>query len=150
MGTLKQIVDKLNQIASSSPLFHTFGDGNPWEITAAERKYPMIWVDTDMNMHNISDSFIKFNIVVWFMDRVNADESNELQIKSDTFESALDYIKILKDNLSILKFDIKDQDIVAQTFTEFYDDNLSGTKVSFSITRKGAGSSCNSKNQFSV
>ena len=80
---------------------------------------------------------------IWFVDLVFDDESNELSIKSDTLETAIDFVKFLKQNTDSLDFYIKDGNWQALSFSEKWNDKVSGCKLTVQLTLKGAGSSCN-------
>lgn len=149
MKTLKNVVESLNSIVQSNVLYNTFGEGQVFEIDGeVDIEYPMIWVDCETNTHNILNSSVVFNIDIWFIDLVNDDEKNEINIKSDTMESAIDLVKFLKDNFNDLGFYVVDGQYVAQSFTEKWNDKVSGTKLTLPITIKGSGSSC--KNIFTL
>ena len=149
MATLKEIVNKIKDIVTSNPLYNSTGDGNIWEVDGnINIKYPLIWLDYETNPHIINNGSVTINMDIWFVDLVFADESNELQIKSDTLESAVDFVKFLKQNTDSLNFYIKDGNWNALSFSEKWNDKVSGCKLSIQITSKGAGSTCN--NIFSI
>jgi hypothetical protein len=99
MKTLKQIITRLNQIVSTNELYKSFGEGNIWEMDTKQQKYPAIWVDAETNAHLINNSSVIYNIDIWFIDLVYNDESNELNIKSDTMQSAIDLTVFLKEKV---------------------------------------------------
>lgn len=144
MTTLKEIVNKIKEIVNTNPLYNSVGDGNIWEIDGnTDIQYPLIWLDYETTPHIINNGSITINMDIWFVDLVFDDESNELQIKSDTLESAVDFVKFLKNNSNTLDFYIKDGNWNALSFSEKWNDKVSGCKLTVQLTLKGAGSTCN-------
>lgn len=149
MATLKTIVETLTTIINNNPIYNQVGDGNIWEVDGnTDIKYPLVWLDYETVPHTINNSSVTINMDIWFVDLVFDDESNELQIKSDTLESAIDLVMFLKENYDSLGFYIMDGNWSAQTFSEKWNDKVSGTKLSVKLTIKGAGSQC--KNIYSL
>ena len=142
MNSLEKIVDKIEEIIDNNLIYNSFGEGNIWELEGNTNiSYPMVWLDADTIPHNIQEGMITYNFDVYFLDLVDADESNELRIKSDTMRSAIDFVKYLKTIQE--DFYIQDDKTVnAQVFTEQWNDKLSGTKLTIAIDSRGSGDSC--------
>lgn len=146
---LKEVVNKIKEIVDASPIYKEFGEGQIFEIDGKTNQYPVVWLDSEVTPHNITSSSVQLNFDIWFIDLVYSDESNELQIKSDTLDSAIDFVRVLKDSYESLSFYATDNNtFTAQTFTEKWNDSVAGTKLSIQINLPGAGSIC--KNIFSV
>lgn len=143
MSTLKNVIEKLKDIGNSNPIYNQVGDGQIWEVDGnSDIKYPLMWYDYETTPHLINNQTVTLNMDIWFVDLVFDDESNELQIKSDTLESAIDFVKFIKENYDSLDFYVKDGNWSALSFSEKWNDKVSGCKLSLEITLKGAGSSC--------
>jgi hypothetical protein len=142
MKTLKHVVTTLKDILSTNELFNECREGNIWEFDTKTVKYPVTWIDVESNPHSIQKSSIQYTFDIYFIDLVYNDESNELNIKSDTMEAAIDFSMFLKNNLEALDFYVMDNFYSAQSFTEQWTDKVSGTKLTINITIKGAGSIC--------
>lgn len=146
MSNLKEVINELNIIVQSNPLYNSFSEGNIWEIDGkVDIEYPMVWVDAEQNPHNILLGSVEYIVDIYFIDLVYNDSSNELNIKSDTMETAIDLVRFLKEQTE-LSFYVKDNQYVAQVFTEKFNDTVSGTKLTLTLTVKGSGSKC--KNVF--
>jgi len=143
MATLKEVINKINEIVSNNPIYNQFGDGNIWEVDGnSDIQYPLVWVDYETIPHNIADQSITLNVDIWFVDLVFDDESNELDIKSNTLETAIDFTKYLKENYNNLDFYVREGTSQALSFSEKWNDKVAGTKLTLPITIKGAGSRC--------
>lgn len=142
MATLKSVIEKIQEIVSTNAIYKTFGNGDLWEIDSKTLNYPVIWVNDQTSPHSINKSSIDLKLDILFFDKVYSDESNELQIKSDTLESAIDFVNFLKNNFNELDFYIKEGNSSVINFTEKWNDKVSGCVLSIIITLKGAGSTC--------
>lgn len=148
MSSLKTVVNTIKSIVESNPIYNQFGDGNIWEVDGNSNiSYPLTWIDYETTPHVINNHYVTVNMDIYFVDLVLKDESNELDIKSDTLESAIDFVKFLSSSKD-LGFTVLNGSYVTQTFSERWNDQVAGNKLSISLTIKGAGSKC--KNIYSV
>lgn len=145
---LKDIVNRIGEIVASNPIYNYFGEGSAWEIDSKTIQYPAIWIDAENTPHNLYNNVKKLNIQIYFFDLVEKDEDNELQIKSDTLETANDFVNFLMENRDDLDFYVEDGNFSAQCFTEKFNDEVSGCVLSLTITTSSQGTIC--KNIFSL
>lgn len=143
MATLKSVIEQIQSIVGTNPLYKSVGEGNIWEFDTKTNVFPAIWIDAETNIHQINNGSVVFIIDVYFIDLVYNDEVNELVIKSDTFESAQDFVVFLQNNFNNLDFYVKDGNYSAQVFSEKWTDKVSGTKLTLNVTLKNKSNNCN-------
>ena len=143
MKNLKSVINQIKSIVSTNQLYKSCGEGNIWEFDTKTNIYPAIWIDAETNLHQINNGSVVIILDIYFIDLVYSDEVNELSIKSDTLESAVDFTTFLQNNFSELNFYVKDGSYTAQVFSEKWTYKVAGTKLTLNVTLKGSGSNCN-------
>lgn len=135
-----QVYDRIKTIVNSHAQVNTFGQGDLWEIAASGTvNYPVFWAVTQGSEIRKGEIGYKFQFVV--MDLVQTGEGNELDVLSDTHQ-------ILTDVLSELKWgdyagiDLKVDSFSTQSFTERFDDQVSGWSCDVIIWTEHNWNSC--------
>lgn len=147
--TYFQVIDKLEEIGERA--MNEVFTGDVWEVEASERKYPLMVIDPHLKTHTYRNGVYNLRIDVYCVDLVYDDESNERYVLSDMTSNLIDYINILRDNESEFGFIInKDQGEVInfQSFTEKWDDKVSGVRAELNVLIPDGGDTC--ENIFNV
>jgi len=139
--TFYQVLTEIQDIALSGVNECFIGD--PWEVEATARKYPLCVLDANLKPHLYTNGMRKYKIDVYFVDVVKGDESNELNILSDMMEVGLAFLDYLKEQ-EIYYW--SKGDVNFYSFTEKWDDKVSGIKIELEIIVEDDGNPC--KNVF--
>lgn len=138
--TLKVLNSIFEDIATNHALINAYGLGDPWEITAETvQYYPLFWVEVLPG--TFGSNLITYNFRLMVCDLVHKDESNELDVQSDTIQVLWDIVKLLKDNYEDFFFDLSTSN-TATPFTEEFDDEVTGWYLDISITVPRIFGSC--------
>jgi|AntAceMinimDraft_16_1070373.scaffolds.fasta_scaffold06751_3 hypothetical protein len=143
--TTYQVLNKMSEIALSGVNECFIGDA--WEIEAVARKYPLMVLDNNLKNHTWQAGVINMRLDIYIMDLVNADESNELEVLSDMTNVGIQYVNHLTDHLPDYNFYIRknnQQTITFQTFTEKFDDKVSGVRFEVTVSIPDDGNQCES------
>ena len=142
--TYNQIIKEFQDFATAHRQINEFKSGDLWELTQkeslAELNYPMLFVQD--SPANVGEGFItnSFNILV--MDKAN-EGTVETEVKSDTLLILLDTIayfeKLYTDNWKFVSIE-KTGSI--SSFTERFDDTLTGWTMSISLKQPLAYDEC--------
>jgi hypothetical protein len=146
MQTYNQIITALSGIASAHKQIKQFGAGDEWELvlnskTYMEYQYPILWV-VDQPA-TVDGTVVTTNFRLIVADRVLKGESNERDVKSDTFQIALDVMAQLYDITQGQGYVWQlVRNTQLQPFTEKYDDILSGWAFDIQLQQSYNWSSC--------
>ena len=142
--TYNQIIKQFEDFATAHRQINEFHTGDLWELTQkeslAELNYPMLFVQD--SPASVGDGFITnaFNILV--MDKAN-EGTIETEVKSDTLLTLLDVLayfdKLYTDNW---KFVSLQKNGSVSSFTERFDDTLTGWTMSIQFTQPIAYDEC--------
>lgn len=140
MKTYNNIYDRIKTICADHAQINTFGEGDLWELaTSGTINYPVFWCVTKNSVIKRGEIGYGFQFVV--MDMVAKDETNERDVLSDT-------LQILTDVLAELKMgeydgiDIRWSDLTAESFTERFDEEVSGWALDITIWTDFNWNSC--------
>lgn len=154
MGSLKNTINKIEEIINSNVLINTFGEGDVWDIIGNTNiKYPLVWLDAQSLQHTIGIGSVIYGFDIWFLDLIDKDVDTTLQVKSDQMEVAIDFTRALKSNYRKLDFEILEESVIGSTVTEQVGENptpdiVAGFKLTLNVLVKGSGSEC--KNIFNI
>jgi hypothetical protein len=111
--TIKDIINKMNQVAIIDPRINGFGFGPEYDLVGYDIKYPYMYIISDQ-IHNVNFTdenkyrSIELNFIIRIGDRVNdqinvydaiAENSNNgLDNISDTFNILIDVINVISEN----------------------------------------------------
>lgn len=128
--TLNQVVQTIKEIAEAHEQINTVYFGNlPYFLShGSDNKYPAMFYD--LTGSNISGNTLTLNFSLYFMDRMLAEQTNELEVQSDQLSIAQDIIAQLKWNE--FEFDVQSS-ISIQFFQEDTPDLLAGVKADVSL-----------------
>lgn len=142
-----QVLEKMKEIALSGGAIKEVGIFDVWEVEAVARKYPLMVIDPHLKNHTYQNGIFKIKADVYMVDLVLDDESNELEVLSDMTGYMIQYINYLRDKDEQYGFYIRKDlnDVISlQTFTEKWDDSVSGVKAELTISVLDDGSLCKS------
>ena len=138
--TFTNIYDTIKTIASNHRQINTFGEGDTWEIaTSGTTNYPMFWAVPQGSMLQKGQVGYKFQFIV--MDLVQTGEGNEIAVLSDTHQTLTDVLSKLKWG-GYSGIDIRVETFDTQSFTEKFDDMVSGWSVDVTIWTEYNWNSC--------
>lgn len=148
-NTLNQLIAALKSIATRHKQINSFGVGDAWEVGATnELVHPVLWVnpvtaDMPKTENGYSSYTVDFNITLF--DLVNKDETNENEVLSDTFGMIRDIVNEFNTHPDYIdsEFNIIN-DLSFESFTERYDEEVSGWEVTFSLESPNRRSFCSS------
>jgi len=141
--TYYQVLTKMSEIALSGVSECFIGD--VWEVEAVARKYPLLVIDPHLKNHTYQNGLFKLRLDLYMVDLVLDDESNELEVLSNMTGYMIQYLNYLRDHLEDYGFYFrKDLNTVInlQTFTEKWDDSVSGVKAEIDIMVPDDGNLC--------
>jgi hypothetical protein len=138
--SLVQIVDQLEQIATDHAQINSFAFGDVWEMSSEvkTRDYPIMFVEHPGGSTSSSGSTraksVGINFNIYFMDLVDKDEANELDVLSDQLRTAFDVRALLNrlDDTTDLG-PLTTSSASWTTFTESEPDELAGVQLSITI-----------------
>lgn len=142
MKTLNQIKNILETIATNHKQINSFGFGDIWEYDIKKFTHPIMWRELKGASVDASVKRITINFSFWFMDLVNKDERNELDVLSDQLLIATDVISTLGLPEYDDDFIISEQSNM-ENFTEKEDTEVSGWKVDVSFQIPFLQDTCN-------
>lgn len=138
MLTLNQIKRKLEQLREAHPQLKAFYFGDPWEIKPSIR-YPLMVAALQPGALSLRNNSTKLMLI--FADRVNPDESNEAEVLSDTQLYALDIYAQLFEYFSDNGIELS-RDAPFSSFTEAWDDMVSGWQMEITINQFYSRDTC--------
>ena len=148
VSTYSNIVSLFKDIADRHYQINTFGVGSPWEIGAKEVMYPLLWVQpvtADMVKSEANDRYVTIEIVmnVKCLDLVHKDESNEVDVESDTFQILTDVINEFNDHPFYQRSNMRlIDDISFTSLDEYSDDQTDGWECEIRIRMRNINSFC--------
>lgn len=132
MKTLNQIKSILETIATNHKQINSFGFGDIWEYTLNSETHGVMWASIANTTADLKAKEVRLGLTLWFMDLVNKDERNELEVLSDQLLVATDVISLLDSPANNESFFV-DPSVNMEHFTEKEDTEVSGWKVDLSL-----------------
>ena len=148
--TYNNALETLKCLGTQHRQIETVSNGDLFDIDMeASGLYPLMHVI--INDANVSLSEQKFNFRVLIMDLVEPDLSNEDEVISDTYQTMIDIIALLKHGEILYGYDAAageeqryfvDNDFLISPFTERFTNNVSGWVCDISIIVESVLDSC--------
>lgn len=149
MLTYERIIKESSDFVSSHDQINSFGNGDLWEVIERNKfqdfVYPLLWLQDGTS--SIQDKLITFNFNVLAIDQVLNGEVNENYVKSSMHQLLLDYLAYFDQTFltdvdgNRIKFKIT-RTASLTSFTERFDDELTGWNMSVSFTTPFTYSKC--------
>ena len=128
--TLYEVVNSFLKIAESMPNINYVGQGDIYSLsTLPNLNYGVFYV-TQVN-HQQSENTIKYNLTLYYVDRLKADKSNKLQIQSNGIATLGNIINVfsMKNDEADVQYDIQ-----YTTFLQRFADDCSGVFCNVTVT----------------
>jgi|SRR6478609_3710903 len=120
MSSLKYIVESLQTICANNISIEEFDFGSDFDVSVGTRQYPQVYAEIQPSAIEDKSVSLSFNIVV--SDRLELDNSNEL----DVLSSMLDIVMDLRANLTALNSE-KIKVSLSSTITPFTESSTDNT-----------------------
>ena len=87
--TLKQVIDKFNEIALKQPTISTILPGGDIYALNKERdiKFGVFCLTQGTHSTDLSNGFSTYNFFLYYVDRLQSNESNKIEIQSTALET---------------------------------------------------------------
>ena len=150
MLTYQRIIKESENFANLHNQINSFGNGDLWEVIERNKLqdfvYPLLWLQDGAS--SVQDKLLTFNFNVLAVDQVLNGEVNENFVKSSMHQILLDYLayfdrtKLTDINGNSIKFKLT-RTSTFQSFTERFDDILTGWNMSVTFTTPFIYDKCN-------
>ena len=142
MQTLNQLIQKLNDFATSHQQVNSFGFGDLWEIEASGAKDAVVmWANVTNGNIDIAGKQATIDFRICIMDLVKKDESNENEVLSDCYLIAMDLVAYLNNNPNWDNYTIA-SNVPMTPFTERFDNDWSGWIVDITLQNRFVSDYC--------
>jgi len=150
MLSYEKIILESQAFADSHEQINEFGNGDLWEVVEKDKLqdfvYPLLWLQD--NGSQVNERSVTFSFNVLAMDQVRNGEVNENYVKSSMHQILLDYLAYWEQTTltdidgNRIKFDLQ-RSASFQSFTERFDDVLTGWTMSVTFTTPFKYNKCN-------
>lgn len=114
--TYKQIVETFRDICDRHKMVNTFVNNHPLEINESNPIFPVVAVYPGLTP--VYKNSMKLKLKFFVMDQLNDDESNEVEILSDTLQISKDFFDELVENEELYGFTLDMTNLVGEPFAE--------------------------------
>jgi len=129
--TLNQVLNILRTICSNHAQINSFIFGQISEISASEQeKYPLVWCDVNDSL--MSERLFSLNLSLWILDIQREDNTNEIDVISDTLSIGRDLVAALNNPLYQDYFNVS-FDVSFSQVREGMPDVVDGWKLDLSL-----------------
>lgn len=126
--TLLEIVTELEQIAKRMPNINYVGNGDIYSLSTSPNIEYGVFFITQTN-HSQNENTTKFNLTLYYVDRLAADASNKLAIQSNGIGIITNIL-----NVFAMKNDVEiNYDVQYTTFLQKFADECSGVFCNVTI-----------------
>lgn len=123
---LFEVVNSILNIAKTQPSVNSTYEGNVYQLNETKDiKYGTFVIS--QGQHKQQGSFIYYNFILYYIDRLTATADNKLNVQSTAIDTLSNIIKTLGE------YDFDFSDITYQTFTQRFESECAGAyaQVSF-------------------
>lgn len=133
--TLQEIIKILQDIALTQPNVRSVGEGDIYDTLNAEGSTRYAYFFITQNKHTQTEDVDRYSLNVFYIDRLEDDKSNKLQIQSIGKEVLSNIFNTFADD-----FDADFSGVDFQVFTERFSDYCAGVyaTVTFEVMRDGS------------
>lgn len=130
--TLQEIIKTLHSIALTQPNIRSVGEGDIYDTLNAEASSKYAYFFITQNKHQQTEDTDRYSLNVFYIDRLEDDKENKLQIQSTGKEVLTNIFNTFCDD-----FDAEMSGVDFQTFTERFSDMCAGVyaTVAFEVVR---------------
>lgn len=131
--TIQEIINILQKIALTQPNVRSVGEGDIYDSLNAEGSTRYAYFFITQNRHQQIDDIDRYSLNIFYVDRLEDDKSNKLQIQSIGKEVLGNVFNVFCE-----EFDIEVPTIEYQVFTERFSDYCAGVyaTVAFEVMRE--------------
>ena len=128
--TLKQVIDQFNEIALKQPVISTvLGSGNIYDLNEDRNaKFGVFCLTQGTHSTDLSNGFSTYNFFLYYVDRLQSNESNKIEIQSTALETLKN---ILRTFIQETDSELTQADF--QVFTESFAAVCAGAYATISI-----------------
>ena len=150
MLSYEKIILLSQEFATNHQQINEFGNGDLWEVVQHNKfqdfTYPLLWMQDNGSV--VNGNLLSFNFQVFAIDQVLNGERNENFVKSNMHKILLDYLAYFTQTKF---YDLNDVRILFkilqngnfQSFTERFDDTLTGWNMSVTFNIPFDYNACN-------
>lgn len=128
--TLKQVIDKFNEIALKQPTISTILPGGDIYALNKERdiKYGVFCLTQSTHTADLENGFTTYNFFLYYADRLKSDDSNKIEVQSTALETLKNILRsfIQETDSELAKADF-------QVYTESFAAICAGAYATISI-----------------
>lgn len=150
MLTYERIIKESKNFQESHDQINSFGNGDLWEVIERNKfqdfVYPLLWLQDGVS--SVTEKLVSFQFNVLAIDQVLNGEENENYVKSSMHQLLLDYLAYFDQTFLTdvdgdrIKFKIT-RSASLNSFTERFDDDLTGWNMSVTFTTPFLYNKCN-------
>lgn len=131
--TIQEIINILQKIALTQPNVRSVGEGDIYDSLNAEGSTRYAYFFITQNRHQQIDDIDRYSLNIFYVDRLEEDKSNKLQIQSIGKEVLGNVFNVFCE-----EFDVEVPTIEYQVFTERFSDYCAGVyaTVAFEVMRE--------------
>jgi len=133
LATLNQIINQLQTIAADHKQINTFRFDDLFEFLVQRESviYPLFGIELDTG--SIEEKEIRYDLTMYFLDKVTTDNLNRYEVESDMVQIAHDVITKIRNNPDLnFRLSIK-ANYPIEFFNAFTEDNCAGVKLTVPV-----------------
>ena len=127
---LAQTIQYITNVAKEHPLVKTVIEGDVYQLNSLEVKYGVFCITQPMNNVAKEDNIMKYTFTIFYVDRLNEDESNKLVIQTDGINTIHEVFNYIKTNSQTADINIP---ITFTTYTEKFADKCGGAYANVTV-----------------
>lgn len=127
---LAQTIQYITNVAKEHPLVKTVIEGDVYQLNSLEVKYGVFCITQPMNNVAKEDNIMKYTFTIFYVDRLNEDESNKLVIQTDGINVIHEVFNYIKTNAQTADINIP---ITFTTYTEKFADKCGGAYANVTL-----------------
>lgn len=105
--TLLELIDRIEEVAAAQPSIHSIHQQDIYKLNelADVRYCAFAWVQGTHN-GNLSEGTMGYQFTLYVVDRLTADESNELRVQSAACDTLKNILRVLSADVDITEYSI--------------------------------------------
>lgn len=132
--TLQTLTTAIAEMAKAQEIINSSSAGTDiYEVnTQTIKDYPMLYI-TPVGQQMVEENTTKYNLAIYYLDRLLDDSSNEMDILSVAIEQLKNIVLLIQKIAGVVSVE-KEYDITVFTATEEFNDRLAGAYCTIVIT----------------
>lgn len=128
--TLYSLINELLDIAKNQPNINYVGEGDIYSLNSKSNLDYSLFFITQTN-HSLAENTHTYNLVLYYIDRLLADDSNRLQVQSQAILEITNIVNLFNAQNEDIQIDYN---IDFTTFIHKFQDNCAGAFANVTIT----------------